>query len=97
MGFRLTREAEDDIVAIARIGLQLFGDAQARRYHDELFDMIELIAANPRMARERMEISPPVRIHPFRAHLIVYLIDEDERVLVIRVRHSHEDWPEPVG
>ncbi|MCA0338113.1 MAG: type II toxin-antitoxin system RelE/ParE family toxin, partial [Proteobacteria bacterium] len=38
------------------------------------------------------EISPPVRIHPFKAHLVVYRIKEDGSVFVIRIRHSHEDW-----
>ena len=44
------------------------------------------------MARERHEISPPVRIHPFRAHLVVYRINEDESIFMIRIRHGHDDW-----
>lgn len=64
----------------------------AKRYHDELFALLELIAGNPRMARERDEISPPVRIHPFKAHLVVYRLNEDESIFVIRIRHGHEDW-----
>lgn len=70
----------------------MFGTLQARRYHDDLFAVLELIAANPRMAREREEISPPVRIHPFKAHLIVYRVEESETIFVIRIRHGHEDW-----
>ncbi len=92
MPFSLSVEAEEDIVSIAEQGVRAFGSLVARRYHDELFAALELIAANPRMARERHEISPPVRIHPFKAHLIVYRIKEDGSVFVIRIRHSHEDW-----
>ena len=92
MGFRLSVEAEGDIISIAEQGVRLFGSAQARRYHDELFGVIDLIATNPRMARERLELSPPMRIHPFKAHLIVYRIEEDGDILVVRVRHGHEDW-----
>jgi toxin ParE1/3/4 len=92
MGYRLTREAEEDVVGIAETGLRLFGAAQARRYHDDLFNLFELIAANPRMARERDEVSPPVRLFPFKAHLVVYLVDENGDVLIIRVRHGHENW-----
>ncbi|WP_341871205.1 type II toxin-antitoxin system RelE/ParE family toxin [Stappia indica] len=44
------------------------------------------------MARERGEISPPVRIHPFKAHLVVYVMEEDGGILVVRIRHGHEDW-----
>ena len=92
MRFSLSVEAEEDIIAIAEQGVRMFGSAQARRYHDELFVALELIAANPRMAREREEISPPVRIHPFKAHLVVYRIEESGAIFVIRIRHGHEDW-----
>lgn len=44
------------------------------------------------MARERQELSPPMRIHPFKAHLVVYHIEEDGDVLIVRVRHGYEDW-----
>jgi toxin ParE1/3/4 len=91
MGFRLTREAEEDIIGIAEQGVHLFGPAQAKRYHDELFTVFDLIAANPRMARERLEITPPVRVHPFKAHLVIYAIEEDGGILIIRVRHGHEN------
>ncbi|PDS79486.1 type II toxin-antitoxin system RelE/ParE family toxin [Rhizobium sp. L43] len=92
MGFHLTEEAEEDMIGIAEAGIRLFGPAQARRYHDELYAIFDLIAANPRMARERPEISPPMRIHPFKAHLVVYTIEENGDVLVVRLRHGHEDW-----
>lgn len=72
MGFRLSLAAEDDIIVIAEDGLRLFGPVQARRYHDELFAIFDLIASNPRMARERHELSPPMRTYPFKAHLVVY-------------------------
>ena len=92
MGYRLTRKAEEDVIRIYREGAALFGEAQAERYHFELEALFRLIATNPMLARERAEISPPVRIHPHKAHLIVYLIDEDGEVLIVRVRHGHEDW-----
>ena len=92
MRFSLSVEAEEDIITIAELGVRMFGSAQARRYHDELFAVLDLIAANPRMAREREEISPPVRIHPFKAHLIIYRIEENGAIFVIRIRHGHEDW-----
>ncbi|MBX4909336.1 MULTISPECIES: type II toxin-antitoxin system RelE/ParE family toxin [Rhizobium] len=92
MRFDLSVEAEEDIIAIAEQGVRMFGAAQARQYHDELFTVLDLIAANPRMAREREEISPPVRVHPFKAHLIVYRIEEHGAIFVIRIRHGHEDW-----
>lgn len=92
MPLSLSVQAEEDIIFIAEEGIRVFGAFVAERYHDELFALFELIAANPRMARERHEISPPVRIHPFKAHLVVYRLNEDGSVFVIRIRHGHEDW-----
>lgn len=92
MGFRLSFKAEEDVIGITEQGVRLFGPAQARCYHDELFMIFGLLADNPRMARERHEISPPMRIHPFKAHLVVYRIEEDGDILIVRVRHGHEDW-----
>jgi toxin ParE1/3/4 len=92
MRYKLSLEAEEDIVAIAEQGMRIFGAQHARRYHNELFDLLDLIADNPRIARERTEIKPPIRIHPFKAHLIVYRIVEDDAVFIVRIRHGHEDW-----
>jgi len=92
VGFRLSLEAEEDIIGIAEHVILAFGEAQAERYHQELFTLIALIADHPRMARERREILPPVRIQPFKSHLVVYLIEDDGAVLVLRVRHAHENW-----
>ena len=91
MSFKLSVEAEEDIIAIA-CSTRMFGVEQAKRYHDELFALFDLIAANPRIARERNEIEPPVRIHPFKAHLIVYRVEGNEKIFVVRIRHGHEDW-----
>lgn len=92
MRFSISVQAEEDIVSIAEEGIRNFGALVAKRYNDELFALLDLIATNPRMARERHEISPPVRIHTFKAHLVVYRIIEDGNIFVIRIRHGHEDW-----
>jgi toxin ParE1/3/4 len=91
MAYRLSRKAEDDLIAIYLDGVQAFGVSQAERYHLELEGVLQYLAAFPRAARERREIDPPVRVHPYKAHLIVYLPQEDD-VLILRIRHGHEDW-----
>jgi toxin ParE1/3/4 len=94
VGFHLSQAAEEDIIGIAEQGIRLFGPIQARRYHDELFAIFDMIAAYPRIARERMELSPPMRIYPFKAHLVIYRVEDGGNVLIARVRHAHEDWGE---
>ncbi len=95
MTYRLTREAEADIIEIAEFGIRSWGIRQAQTYHNGLFELFELIASTPEMARQRTELSPPVRVQRYRAHLVMYLI-EDGGVLIVRVRHAREDWQEDV-
>ena len=42
------------------------------------------------MARERLEFTPPVRIHPSGAHLVLYRL-EGQGVEIIRILHSHQN------
>lgn len=91
MSYKTTRQADQDIIDIYVHGVQEFGPAQAERYHQGLTDTFELLAANPRLARERPEFDPPVRIHPYEAHLIVYMV-RDDGLLVVRVLHGRQDW-----
>jgi len=91
MKVRFTVAAEEDLVSIFLEGANQFGEAQATKYHTALGKAFDLIALNPEMARVRMELKPPIRIHPHGTHLIVYLVDS-VGVLIVRVRHGREDW-----
>jgi len=71
MELALSLQSEEDIIAIDAHGIAMFGPIQAKRYHSDSFNTLDLIAKNPQMVREREEISSPVRIHPFNAHLII--------------------------
>ena len=89
--YRLTRAADGDIAAIFLTGVEIFGQAQAGAYHTGMAETFAFLANYPRAARLRAEIVPPVRAWPYKAHLIVYHV-EAETVLILRVRHSREDW-----
>lgn len=98
MAYRLSRAAKEDVIAIYVDGVAAFGIDQAEAYHARLERVFETLAANPRIARERTEITPPVRVHPYGSHLIVYVVEPDDSVLVVRVRHAREDWiSDPLG
>ncbi|MCA2410687.1 type II toxin-antitoxin system RelE/ParE family toxin [Rhizobium leguminosarum bv. viciae 248] len=91
MKYRTTIEADQDIVELYILGADQFGALQSEQYVDDLFDTFELLADNPRMARERRELNPPTRLHPYRAHMIAYTIREED-ILIVRVLHGREDW-----
>jgi toxin ParE1/3/4 len=54
--------------------------------------VFEFLADFPRAARLRAEINPPVRAYRYQSHMILYDLDDDDIVIVLRVRHGHEDW-----
>lgn len=91
MSYRLTREADRDIEAILEDGIDRFGHARAVGYIRGLERAFEDLAAFPRMAQERTEAKPAVRLRPYGSHLILYRLEGDD-VLVLRVRHGREDW-----
>ncbi|MEX2615671.1 MAG: type II toxin-antitoxin system RelE/ParE family toxin [Alphaproteobacteria bacterium] len=92
MAYKLSVKAENDIHNAYLEGIRLFGVEQAEKYYAGLERAFEFLSDTPKAARERLEITPPVRVHPYRSHIIIYLIDNDDDVLILRVRHGREDW-----
>ncbi len=91
MTWRLSRRADADIVGIYVEGATVFGARQAEEYADGLFRTLDLLDANPRLARERLEFTPAIRVHPYGSHLVIYLID-NSGVLVLRIVPGRSDW-----
>jgi toxin ParE1/3/4 len=89
--YRLSQRADSDVGDIYLASALTFGLAQADRYKAGLEAVFEFLADNPRAARERSEVDPPVRVHPYGSHIVIYALDE-VGVLVLRIRHGREDW-----
>jgi len=92
MTYSLSQKADEDIIAVYIEGIRKFGAKQTEKYYDELEQTFQLLSSSPRLARERLEITPPVRIHPFRSHIIIYTLDEKDNIFILRIRHRREDW-----
>ena len=98
MAYKLSVRAVDDIIHVYQEGVRLFGVNQAEKYHAGMEKVFQFLSEMLEAARERPEISPPVRIHPYQSHIIVYHIDITEDVLILRVRHGRENWVQnPLG
>jgi toxin ParE1/3/4 len=91
MPYRTTRRADQDIIDIYLRGCMEFGRAQAEGYHEGLAATLRLIGDVPYIARERAEFDPPIRLHPYRSHMIAYLVD-DAGVLIVRILHGRQAW-----
>lgn len=89
-GWVLRPAAEDDLSNIWLEGAASWGVEQAERYADGLFALFDLLVEFPEIARERTEFSPPVRIHPSGAHLVVYR-QVGQGIEIIRILHGHQN------
>ena len=89
-GWVIRIAAESDLSDIWRYGTDTWGVEQADRYVDGLFALFDLLSDFPEMARDRAEVSPPVRIHPSGAHLVIYRM-EGQRIEIIRILHAHQN------
>ena len=92
MGYRLTRAAAGDVSRIYLDSARQFGIRQADTYHDLLEKTFRFLAENPRAARQRPELTGNIRIHSIKSHIVIYQIEASGDVLILRVRHGHEDW-----
>lgn len=90
--FHLTRAAADDLTAIFLEGIEQFGLPLADAYHEGLSAIFAFLADYPHAARLREEISPPVRVHPYKAHMVIYDVGNEGEVIILRVRNGREDW-----
>ena len=88
---RLTPRAEADLEDIWRYSSGEWGPEQADHYVDALAETFRALCETPGMARERLELSPPARVHPTGRHVVVYLV-EGETLMVVRVLGGRQDW-----
>lgn len=93
MAVRKSPEADDDFARIYAYGLADYGRRQAEDYALGLLEAFDWIGDHPLLARERTVVSPPVRLHIYRAHHVLYLIDDGD-VLILRVLHGSANWIE---
>ena len=64
---------------------------QAEVYLMGLDRVLSLLAEQPTLAREHNQFDPPVRVHPYRSHLVIFRAD-DLTLDVLRVVHVRADW-----
>lgn len=91
MAYRFSKPADQDVIDIYLKSEEMFGEVQADRYLEGLYDTLAFLAENPMAARERTELQQPVRVHPYKAHLVIYRLDGQD-ILILRLRHGREDW-----
>jgi len=92
MQYDISEKAEADILQLYVDGARKHGEARAESYWAGLFRQFVSLSYHPELYHERFEITPPVRVCPYGVHVIIYLVQTNDRVLIVRVRHMREDW-----
>ena len=69
----------------------MFGRQQAAAYATGRASAMRMIVDYPLSSLLRHETQWPIRVRPYKSHVILYTVDE-AGVLVLRIRHGHEDW-----
>ncbi|MFN2333777.1 MAG: hypothetical protein ABR550_05060 [Wenzhouxiangellaceae bacterium] len=59
------------MIEIYTYGAGQYGTRQADSYHSRLECTFDFRTRHPLAARRRLELSPPARIHPVQAHLVI--------------------------
>jgi toxin ParE1/3/4 len=93
MKLRLSPRAKADLDSIYLQGEDRFGHAAADAYIGEINEKFSLLLAFPLSNPLRSEIRPPVRLQPYKGHVIMYRV-EPGYVVVGRVLSRFENWQE---
>ena len=82
--YRLTREADNDLLEIALYGYERFGVHQADRYRDQLNARFKELATHPLRYQAVNHIRDGYRRCVHGAHAIYYCIDSGQ-VAIVRI------------
>lgn len=83
-------DARTDPVELLACSIAQWRDRRAERYPEEVLSARDLIAAEPRLNRERAEIRLPVRLHASGSHVIIHQ-ETETGVSVLRIVHARRD------
>ncbi len=85
--YRLTRQADRNLIDIYLYSAERFGIRQADSYANSLQKTFDLLADNPLMGRTADEIRPGLRRHEHASHVIFYR-QTNQGLLIVGVIHG---------
>lgn len=90
-GWFLTVSALADLQDIISYGRDTWGERQARRYAEDLYELFGDIVLSPGIGRQRPELRQSLQSLPHTSHVVFYMVWND-RVVVARVLHGAMDF-----
>jgi toxin ParE1/3/4 len=89
--YRITEDAKEDLRRIYRRGVKEYGEAQADKYHSNLFERFEEIAKNPLLYQSVDSIRIGYRRSFCGADSIFYRIAEDVVEIIAIIGRQDSD------
>ncbi len=86
-GYRLTPDAQSDLIEIRRHTLKQWGRSQSQKYLSELRQTISLLAETPTLGKQRPEVASGIFSFPHVSHVIYYVIHAHQ-LIVFGVLHK---------
>ncbi|PIQ42229.1 MAG: plasmid stabilization protein [Thalassolituus sp. CG17_big_fil_post_rev_8_21_14_2_50_53_8] len=85
--YRLTPDAQSDLIEIRHFTLERWGKAQSQKYLSELRQTIRLLAETPSLGKSRPDVGTEVSSFPHVSHVIYYVLHE-QQLVVFGVLHK---------
>jgi toxin ParE1/3/4 len=79
--FRLTADAQSDLIAIRRYTLQQWGLAQSQKYIAGLRYTMQRLAESPYLGKRRIDVAEGVMSFQYESHLIYFMLHENQLVV----------------
>jgi len=89
--FELTREAKEDLRKIARFTEKRWGRDQRFLYIKQFDDVFNLLVKTPAVGKQCDYIKEGYRKFPQGSHIIFYLENTKNKIIVIRILHKNMD------
>jgi len=87
LSYRLTPDAQTDLIEIRRFTVKQWGTAQSQKYLLELRQTIRLLAETPSLGKSRPDVGSNVLSFPHVSHVIYYVVHE-QQLIVFGVLHK---------
>jgi toxin ParE1/3/4 len=87
----LSPKAEADLLEIWDYTVERWSVTQAESYLGGPDKTLRLLCDYTDIARLHEEFVPPLRLHPYRSHLVIF-VATDTALEVIRVVHMRTNW-----
>lgn len=85
--YRLTADAQSDLIEIRCYTLAHWGSQQSQKYLSEMRQTLQLLAETPTLGKLRPDVVPGAFSFPYVSH-VIYYFQHREQIIVFGVLHK---------